>query len=303
MDKPEQLTGRKLEHMAEGFFWLLPNIGLGLLVFAGFVLAGWCAGRGVRYAFERRGRGEFGSLLGGFARWGLVCAGLLVFAAVVFPSVKPSDLLGALGVGSVAVGLAFRDILQNWFSGLLILYARPFRAGDQIVSGQYEGTVERVEARATLLTTYDGQRVLIPNSNLYTRSITVRTHFPTRRNELDVGIGHADDPVLACEAMLRAVRGAKGVLTDPAPDARAWNFGESAVVVRVRWWTNSRRSAVVAAQGEVVAAVRAALREAGIDLAFPTRTLLFHDQTEEADRDRRRQREGWPARGVRDAAD
>jgi small-conductance mechanosensitive channel len=295
MEQPEQLATSKLQSMVEGFFWLLPNIGIGLLVLVGFWIGGWVARRAVLFAFARRHREDLGLLLGGSARWALIVAGFLIFATIIFPSVKPSDLLATLGVGSLAVGLAFRDILQNWFSGLMILYSRPFRIGDQIVSGSHEGTVERVEARATLIKTYDGQRVLIPNSNLYTRSITVRTHFPVRRSQCDVTIGYGDDPDAAVSALVQALAGVEGVVKDPPPDARAWEFADSGVVLRVRWWTESKRNRVVAAQGRAVSAIRNALREAGVDMAFPTRMVLFHDQTEESDGDREQQREGWPA--------
>jgi small conductance mechanosensitive channel len=302
MQQPEQLTTSKIQSMIEGFYWVLPNVGIGLIVLICFWFGGWAAGRAVAFGFNRRHRGDLGMLLGNFVRWGLVLAGALIFATVVFPSVKPSDLLSVLGVGSVAVGLAFRDILQNWFSGLLILYGQPFRIGDQIVSGQWEGTVERVEARATLLKTYDGQRVLVPNSNLYTRGITVRTYYPVRRSELDIGISHGDDVEHAVSVLLAAARCVEGVKADPAPDCMPWAFGDSTVVIRLRWWTDSRRNAVVAAQGKVTGAVRAAMREASIDLTFPTRTLLLHDQTEEADEARDSQREGWPVRPARPSA-
>jgi small-conductance mechanosensitive channel len=295
MEEPEQLATNKLQDMAEGFFWLLPNIGIGLIVLVGFWAGARLLERTVFFAFKRQHREDLGSLLGSTARWALILMGALVCATIIFPSVKPSDLLATLGVGSLAVGLAFRDILQNWFSGLMILYARPFRIGDQIVSGDYEGTVERVEARTTILKTYDGQRVLIPNSNLYTRGITVRTHFPVRRSQCDVSIGYSDDPRIACEAVLHALAGVEGAKQDPQPDAHPWEFGESGVVIRVRWWTDSRRSHVVAAYGRAVEAIRAALQQAQIDLVYPTRMVLFHDQTEETDGDRNRQREGWPA--------
>jgi small-conductance mechanosensitive channel len=76
----------------------------------------------VAYALTRQRRRDLDLLLGTTARWGLIAAGWLVFATIVFPSVQPADLLTTLGVGSLAVGLAFRDVLQNWFSGLMILY-------------------------------------------------------------------------------------------------------------------------------------------------------------------------------------
>lgn len=285
----------KLEALAGGFYWVLPNLLIGALVFALFLAASWAAQRGVALGLARAGRADLGVLLGGFARWATVVVGGLVFATIVFPSVKPADLLGTLGVGSIAVGFAFRDILQNWLSGLLILYRQPFRRGDQIVSGAFEGTVERVEARATLLRTYDGQRVVVPNSDIYTRAITVRTAFPLRRSEHDLGIGASDDPDAACEVALHALRGVAGVAADPPPEAFAFALADSGTALRLFWWTDSHQAEVLRVRGRVVAAVRAALRAAGVDLPYPTRVVLFHDQTEETDGDRARQREGWPA--------
>jgi small conductance mechanosensitive channel len=286
---------RKIEAFIEGFFWILPNLGIALVVFTLFLAAAWVAKRAVRHVAQRRDRGDLGILLGGFAKWATVLLGLLVVATIVFPSVRPADVLATLGIGSVAIGFAFKDILQNWLSGLLILYRRPFRRGDEIKSGEFEGTVEHIEARATLIRTYDGQQVVIPNSDIYTRAVTVRTAFPKRRSEYDVGIGYGDDIERACQVILEALRGIEGVEKDPAPEAIPCALDASTVNVKVRWWSDSRRASVVATQGRVINAMKRALSEAGIDLPFPTRMVLFHDQTEEADGDRTRQREGWPA--------
>jgi small conductance mechanosensitive channel len=87
----------------------------------------------------------------------------------------------------------------------------------------------------------------------------------------------------------------EGVEKDPAPDVLPWELGASSVDIKVRWWTDSRRSNVVTVRSRVVEALKTALSDAGIDLPFPTQTILFHDQTEEGDGDRARQREGWPA--------
>lgn len=245
--------------------------------------------------FQRHGRDDLGRLLGGFAKWGSVQFSVLVVATIVFPSVEPADLLATFGIGSVAIGFAFKDILQNWLLGLLILWRQPFRPGDQIVSGGHEGTVDHIEARATLIRTYDGQRVVIPNSDIYTRTVVVRTAFPTRRSEYDVGIGYGDDLAKASRVILEALRGVEGVERNPAPEAIPWTLGESSVAIRVRWWSDSRHRSVVLAQGRVIAALKRALGEAGVDLPFPTQVVLSHDQTEATDGDRSRQREGWPA--------
>ena len=287
-------TVLKVEGYIEGFFWILPSLGLAAVVFLLFLGGAGLARQAVMSLARRRDRGNLGVLLGSFVKWAVIVLGLLVVATIVFPSVKPADVLATLGIGSVAIGFAFKDILQNWLSGLLILYRQPFRTGDQIRSGEFEGTVERIEARATLIKTYDGQRVVIPNSDIYTRAVTVRTAFPMRRSEYDVGIGYGDDIEKACRVILSALRDVDGVASTPEPEAFASALDASSVNINVRWWSESHRLNVVHVQGRVLSAVKRALSDAGIDLPFPTRVVLLHDQTEESDGDRTRQREGWP---------
>ncbi len=285
----------KIEAYIKGFWWILPNLGISLVVFALFLVAAGIARRAVMRVFKRRSRSDLATMLAGAARWGIIGLGLLIVATIVFPSIRPADLLSTLGIGSIAIGFAFKDILQNWLAGLLILLRQPFRPGDQIIVGKHEGTVEHIEARATLIKTYDGRRVIIPNSTVYTDAVTVNTAFPLRRSQYDVGIGYGDDIDRACEVILAAIRTVEGVAEDPPPEAFAWELAGSTVNVRVRWWTHSKRSDVVHAQGLVIRAMKKALSEAGIDLPYPTNVVLLHDQTEDADGDRRRQREGWPA--------
>ena len=85
-----------------------------------------------------------------------------------------------LGIGSVAIGFAFRDILQNFLAGILLLVTQPFRIGDQIVASNYEGTVEDIQTRATFIRTYDGRHVVVPNADLFTDTVVVNTAFEHR---------------------------------------------------------------------------------------------------------------------------
>jgi small-conductance mechanosensitive channel len=294
MNEAIEPTLHKIEAFAEGFFWILPNLGIALVVLLLFWAGSWAAKRSVMGVLRRRRREDLGSLLGGFTRWGILLTGFLVAATIVFPSISPANLLSTLGIGSVALGFAFKDILQNWISGLLILYRQPFRRGDQIRSGEFEGTVEHIEARATLIRTYDGQRVVIPNSDIYTRAVTVRTAFPKRRSDYDVGIGYGDDIERARRVILDALSTVDGIEREPAPEAIPWELDASTVNLKVRWWSASKRSEVVRTRGLAIAAIKQALTENGIDLPYPTRMVLFHDQTEAVDGDRARQREGWP---------
>ena len=293
--QPVDLIAAKADAFVQGFFYQLPNIVLGLVLLLLAMLAARLVASGIRRVGRRRGRPDLGVVLGSLAKAVLYVLAVLVAAAIIFPSVKPADILATLGIGSVAIGFAFKDILQNLLAGLLLLIRRPFRQGDQIVVKEFEGTVEHIESRATLIKTYDGRRVIIPNADIYTSPVVVNTAYDLVRDEYDVGIGYGDDPARAAEAFREAIAGVEGVLADPAPEAFPWNLGESTVDVRLWWWTASNRANLVHVRARVIEAVAAKAKELGIDLPFPTQMVLFHDQTEETDGDRTRQREGWPA--------
>jgi small conductance mechanosensitive channel len=174
-----------------------------------------------------------------------------------------------LGIGSVAIGFAFKDILQNWLAGLLLLIRRPFRVGDEIVVNGYEGRVEWIETRATMIRTYDGRRAIIPNADVFTNAVTVNTAFDKRRSELEVGISFGDGIGEAREVILAALAGLDGLEPDPAPEVIPWELGGSAVILKVWWWTDSWRTSVVHAQAAAVEAVKLALDRARHRHAVP----------------------------------
>jgi small-conductance mechanosensitive channel len=235
-------------------------------------------------------------ILGRLAQWITVLIGLFISLSIVIPTLKAGDLIQLLGISGVAIGFAFRDILQNFLAGILILLTEPFQIGDQIVFKDFEGTVENIQTRATTIKTYDGRRIVIPNSDLFTNSITVNTAFENRRLEYDIGIGYGDDIHEAKRLILEAIHETEGVLKEPAPDAIVVALAESTVNIRARWWIHPpRRAEALDLQDRVLTAIKNKLMANGIDLPFPTQQILFHDQTEETDGDRSQQREGWPA--------
>ena len=227
----------------------------------------------IRRFSENRRRGQnVGLVLGRLTQGVAIFLGLLVALVIAVPSFKPAQLIQILGLSSVAIGFPFRDILQNYLAGILLLLNEPFRIGDQIIMGSFEGTMENIETRATHLKTYDGRRIVIPNGELYTQSVTVNTAFKKRRLQYDVGIGYGDDIARAKALMLEAVRGVKGTLDDPAPEALVVDLAGSSVNVRVRWWINPpQRADVVATTDRVLEAVKNNLSAHGVDLPFPTR--------------------------------
>ena len=266
-----------------------------LVVMAVFIGLGMLAQRMIKRQASRKDRDNLGEVFGGFVKWAVYLLGFLLAATIVIPSLKPGDLIAGLGVSSVAIGFAFKDILQNWLAGLLLLLRQPFQINDQIEVNGREGTVVRIETRATIIKTYDGQRLVIPNSEIYTNSLLVKTAHEKRRSQYDVGIGYGDGIDEACEVIRKALAGVADVEAEPAPEALPWDLAASWVTIRVRWWTHSRRADVVQVHASVIKAIKVALDRAGIDLPYDTQVQLFHDQTEGGDGVRGVQREGWPA--------
>jgi len=284
----------QIDGWLDGFVRVLPNIGVALVaLIISWFIARW-VGAGIRRGATRRDRDNLGEVLGSFTRWGVFLFAILLALTIIIPSLSPGDLVAGLGVSSVAIGFAFKDILQNWLAGILILLRQPFEIGDQIVSQGHEGSVERIESRATIIKTYDNQRVVIPNSDIYADAVVVRTANEYRRSEYDIGVGYGDDMDEAIVLIKEALSEVEGVVSDPEPEALPWGLDASWVTIRARWWTRSDRATVVRMTARVMPAIKRKLDAAGIDMPYETAVMLFHDQTEETDGDRRRQREGWP---------
>ncbi len=288
---------QSLHKMVASFYARLPHLILAVIVFAIFYLVGRLIRSTVTRFSHHKSRHAYLSIVLGRVVHGLVLVmGLLIALVIALPSFQPGQLVQLLGIGSVAIGFAFREILQNFLAGLLLLLTQPFRLEDQIKFGDYEGIVEDIQTRATMLRTYDGRRIVIPNAELFTKSVTVNTAYENRRLQYDVGIGYGDDMGRARELMLEAMRGVDEVLDEPQPEVLVVDLGPSAVAMRARWWIQPpRRSEEMVSKSKVLEAIKRTLSEHGVDLPYDTRTILFHDQTDEHDGDRRRQREGWPA--------
>lgn len=271
---------RSLQGLWSSFLAQLPFILIGLLVFAGFVIAARLVSRLIITAGERtRLHISLAQLLSRLASASITILGLFVAAVVVFPAFKPGDLIAGLGITSVAIGFAFKDILQNFFAGILILWRQPFVVGDQIRSGDYEGTVEEINIRSTKLKTYDGERAVLPNGDVYTRAILVRTAFDKRRVRFAVGIGYPDSIETARNAIQEVLAKTPGVLPDPGPWIYVSELAASSVNLTVYFWVEPHQANVLKVSDAVITGVKLALDAAHIDMPYPHSVVLFQNET------------------------
>jgi small conductance mechanosensitive channel len=161
---------------------LLPNIILAIVIFVLFlILASASKSLTRRFAMKRRTHQGATLLISRLVQTGIVVLGFLIAFSVVAPSFQAADLIKMLGIGSVAIGFAFQNILQNFLAGILLLVNEPFRLGDLISVTGIEGNVEDIQARATVVTTKEGRRVVIPNAVLFTNPVAVANNGATHQ--------------------------------------------------------------------------------------------------------------------------
>lgn len=265
-----------LVDMVNGFIAALPDLVLALLIFVVFY---YFARRTHIFVFrlteKRQKARNLGIILGKLAQSAVIVAGLLVALAVVFPSFKPGDLIQLLGIGSIAIGFAFRDVFQNFLAGILLLLTAPFQIGDQIAVSEFEGTVEDIQTRATTLKTYDGRRIVIPNTDLFTQSVTVNTAFGKRRLTYEIVISYEDDIEEVKRIIQQGLRGIEDVLHDPPVETLVTALGDSGVTLRIQCWTRMPgHTHLLHLQDKILTMLKSRLVEHKINL-FPTQPVLI----------------------------
>jgi len=231
------------QHMVDTFVARLPSLMLAAIVFLLFYALSTLTGRVIRRT-ARAHRQNLGMVFARLAGAATNLLGLLIATSIVAPSFQASDLIKILGIGSVAIGFAFQNILQNFLAGLLLLWAEPFRVGDEIKLDLYEGTVEEIQTRATIIRTYDERRVVIPNAELFTHVVIVNTAHNIRRWEYDLTVKGVPDLGELKSRIVNAVRKVPGILSAPSPEALVFDLADpdaNTYKVRVLWWTNTPR--------------------------------------------------------------
>jgi small-conductance mechanosensitive channel len=298
---PEPLR-LQLEGYATAFWMALPNLILAIVV----ILAVWGIVRAVQWSVPRtlrraRMRRSLVDVVMMLLTVGIWLLGILIAITIAFPTITPGRALTALGVGGVAIGFAFKDVFENFLAGVLLLVREPFSVTDFIECEGIEGQVEVITIRDTHIRQTDGQLVVAPNAMFFKNPVTIRTSTELRRTTVICGVAYGEDVDRARAVIAEAVRRVDSVRSD-VKDVQifAQAFGESSIDFEVTWWTGSRPVDIRASRDKVVAAVKRALDDSGIEIPFPYRTLTFKEPI--AMRRPRAADSGGPADADRDAA-
>lgn len=197
-------------------------------------------------------------------------------------SVAPAKALTALGLGSFAIGFAFKDVFENFLAGILILLREPFKLDDFVECAGNEGVVEEITIRDTHVRKTDGQLVVMPNAILFKQPVTVRTSQNLRRAEITVGVAYSVDVDAARDVIYDAVIRVD-MVRDDVRDVQVFakEFGASSIDFQVTSWTGSKPVDIRASRDKVVSSIKRALDEAGMEIPFPYRTLTLAGETKD----------------------
>jgi small-conductance mechanosensitive channel len=188
-------------------------------------------------------------------------------------------VLGAAGVATLAVGFAFRDLIENYVSSVLLSIRQPFEPNDLIRIGEHTGRVSRLTSRATVLITLDGNHVRIPNATVFKSEMTNFTRNPRRRFDFELGVD-VDLELLPVQSLAEQVLGeVDGVMSDPGPVCLVTQLGDSSVILQVFGWVDQTVHDFGRVRSEAIRQVKEAFDEAGIVMPEPIYTVKMQERT------------------------
>ena len=244
---------------------------------AAIFVAGIAAGKVVRMLLSRRVNDEDTSEPGAALVIGRIAGSFAVLAGLVYAlsilDVRIGPLLGAIGIGGIAVALAAQSLLASFIASVLLQIRRPFRRGEHVMIRDLEGRVEEINFRTVVLRAYDGERTFIPCNEALNSPIVNYSSRGARRTTLTVGVDYGTDLEKAQRVLAEALAGVEGVWDSPPPEALVEQFGESSVDFAVRWWHEPDYKTMWEVRSRVAMAVYAALDRVDIDIAYPRQVV------------------------------
>lgn len=267
----EQLAGWK-----NALIDLLPNLVVALLVLILFFVIGRVAAAWTRRSMRKTTRNEaLVSLLSSVVKLAVVVAGACIALAVLRLDGAVASVLAGVGVLGLALGFAFQDIASNFVSGVLLAMHRPFEVGDMIETNGYMATVHEINLRSTVLRSFAGQIITLPNKDVFGSAIVNYNTTNQWRVEIPIGVSYGDDLEKAERVAVTAIEGLDE--RDPDQPIQLWytGFGESSIDFSLRFWVKMPEQDFLSARHQAIKAVKKAFDEHGVTIPFPIRTLDF----------------------------
>ena len=264
--------GAPLQAFVQGALGFIPKLIVALIVFGVSLFLSVVAARWTRRtASTRIDDEETLLLLSRLVRWTVIVLGTVLALDQVDFDV--TGFVAGLGIAGLTIGFALQDITRNFIAGILLLVRQPFDIGDSVEVTGYAGTILEITTRDTVLKTWDGEMVILPNLEIFTNPITNYSGLPTRRRTIHIGLGYGENVGRAMEVFHEAIQSVDGVLMDPAPTLLAEELGDSTLDLAARFWVNQETHGLFDVHSAVVQTLKEVAEQEGIDLPYPIQTV------------------------------
>ena len=276
MEEPWKNVMQKLRGWGESLVEMLPNLAVAIVIVIAFVILSRVA---VRIAQPALSRASSHRQLRGLAlavlKTSVFLLGIFIALGVLNLDGTVASLLAGVGVIGLALGFAFQDIAANFMSGIILAVREPFLEGDMVTIGSFEGNVERLDLRATVGRTFQGQIVTIPNKDVLGSHIINFTTSGEWRVEVAIGVSYGDDLDAAEAAVRDALESCSERDPDKSVDVWYTGFGDSSIDISARMWIRNREQSFLLARSQMVKALKRTFDERDLTIPFPIRTLDF----------------------------
>ena len=213
----------------------------------------------------------------------VIIVGVLVVLELLGITTLVGAVLGTAGVAGVALGFAFRDIIENYLASVLLSLRQPFSKGDFIKIADHEGSVMRMTTRDTVLMTLDGNHVRIPNAQVFKSVLYNFTHNPNRRFDFVVGIGVEENITEAKEIAMEVFQDMDGILADPEPTMTIDDLGDFSVLCHFYCWIDQREHSILDVRSETIRRVKLVFEKHDIDMPEPIQRRYIYDMNAPAE--------------------
>jgi small-conductance mechanosensitive channel len=273
----------KTEELVRTVIAFLPILAIALIVFGSFWLAGAIFTRRTNI-FRRLAPNPFiEALFEQVVRLVFIIIGLVVAMSILGATALIGTVLGAAGVISLAVGFALRDTIENYIASILLSLRQPFAPNDAVLIDGIDGRITTLDSRATIITTWDGNEVRIPNAIVYKAKIMNYSRTPERRFEFEIRVRLATELDCALAIAMRAAKQMEGVLEEPQPVALIDRIEDYTAVLKVLAWVDQTRSDFHKTRSETIRALKDALEIEHIDITTPVQLIRYvPDETQDA---------------------
>ena len=201
--------------------------------------------------------------------------GVVLALDIVGATAIVGGVLGAAGLVGIAVGFAFKDLIENYIASVMLSVRQPFAPDDHVVIDDFEGIVVRLTTRSTLLLTFDGNSLRLPNAMVFKSVIKNYSATPERRFDFSVGVGYGEDLEAVQALGLKTLASVDGVLADPGPISRVSDLDASSVALTFFGWVSQRTHVLGKVRSDAVTAIEKTFREHGISMPEPIHRVIM----------------------------